>query len=104
MGIVLGTIRQLSNVGDMKWLRFEGHREAQMYFGKKECQDEKKAGAPLIQLLWTSAISPSVSGWITCLARPVATAAAFPAAFSTSTTFSTTAAAFPHFTDLFLKK
>jgi hypothetical protein len=51
----------------------------------------------LIQLLWTSAISPSVSGWITCLARPVSTPAAFAAAFST-TTFSTTAtfAHYPH--------
>jgi hypothetical protein len=53
----------------------------------------------LIQLLWTSAISTPVSRWITCLARPVTTPAAFAAAFSTSTTLSTTAA-FAHYPDL----
>jgi hypothetical protein len=29
----------------LKWLRFDGHSEAQRYFGKKECQHEKEAGA-----------------------------------------------------------
>jgi hypothetical protein len=57
----------------------------------------------LIQLLWTSAISPSVSRWITCLARPVATAAAFAAAAFSTTSLSTTAA-FAHFSHLFLKE